>query len=74
MSALISAFRWIAFNLAPSVCPSCAGWLTPVLRRTPVEIGAHMPKGDGRGHTRSDWLVCEDCDYALALDLADESR
>lgn len=72
MAALISALRWIAYNFAPSICPDCAGWLSPVLRRTPVELGAQMPMGDPRCHTPSDWLCCEDCDYAVALDFFDE--
>lgn len=72
MAPLISALRWLAYNLAPPLCPECAGLLSPVLRRTAREIGAALPHTDPRRDLRSDWLCCEDCDYAVALDIRDE--
>lgn len=72
--ALRSAFRWLAYNLAPGICPECSGLLSPVLRRTPVQIGATLAQTDPRRELRSDWLCCEDCDYAVALDIDDERR
>jgi len=71
---LITAVRWLAYNLAPAFCPDCAGLLTFVARRTAREVGAWLPRGDSRHDQRSDWLCCEDCDYAAALDLLDESK
>ncbi len=69
---LLSAFRWVAYNLAPSLCPECSGLLSPILRRTAVEIGAALAHTDERRFIRSDWLCCEDCDYAIALDIHDQ--
>lgn len=72
MSSIVSALRWLAYNLAPPLCPECSGFLTPVLRRTALEIGAALPHTDPRRLLRSDWLCCEDCDYAVALDISAE--
>lgn len=69
MAHLISLLRWFGYNLAPASCPDCSGFLTLVMRRTAVEIGAMLPPADERRTLRSDWLCCEDCDYAMALDI-----
>lgn len=71
---LVSAFRWFAYNLAPGSCPDCSGLLVPVVRKTARQVGAMLPQGYPYLDTQGDWLCCEDCDYALALDLpADNS-
>ena len=64
-----SALRWVSYNLAPQSCPECTGLLSVVLRRTPTEVGAVLRRGDPRTTQPSDWLCCEDCRYAVALDL-----
>jgi hypothetical protein len=66
---LLSAFRWIAYNLAPGVCPDCGGLLSPVLHKSARQVGAILPPDYPDFDTPGDWLCCEDCDYALALDL-----
>lgn len=66
---LVSALRWLCYNLLPSRCPECSGLLGLVLRRSAAQIGAVLRKGDPRAERPSDWLCCEDCTYAVALDL-----
>lgn len=68
---LLSLARWLVHNLLPTTCPECGALLTPVLRRSPVQIGAVLRPGDPRRGRTSDWLCCEQCDYARALDLHD---
>lgn len=71
-AVLLSLARWLLHNLLPTSCPECGALLTPVLRRTPAQLGAHLRPGDPRaGHT-SDWLCCEECTFVRALDLFDE--
>ena len=69
---LVSAFRWLAYNLAPGRCPECGALLSPVVRKTARQVGALLPPDHPELDTPSDWLCCEDCDYAVALDLPDD--
>lgn len=64
-----SALRWLVYNLAPAICPECSGLLSPVIGKTPAEIGATLAAADPRRTLRSDWLCCEDYTYAVALDI-----
>lgn len=69
---ILSAFRWIAYNLAPGVCPDCGALLSPSIRKSARQLGAMLPMNHPDLDTKSDWLCCEDCDYAVALDLTDD--
>jgi hypothetical protein len=69
---LLAAVRWFIYTLLPSLCPECGGLLTPILRRSAIQIGAVLRPGDPRRHLRSDWLCCESCDFVRSLDLHDE--
>lgn len=70
---LVSAWRWIAYNLAPGICPDCGSLLSPMIRRTARQLGAMLPPCHPGLDTLNDWLCCEECDYAVALDT-DVSR
>jgi hypothetical protein len=70
----VSAVRWFVYNLAPGVCPDCGALLSPALGKTARQLGAMLPLNHPDLDRKSDWLCCEECDYAVALDLIDDRR